>query len=37
VSFLGLDALLRNKRASGRARDLLDVEELERLQGDGHS
>lgn len=37
VPFLGLDALLRNKRASGRAKDLLDVEELERLQGDRHS
>lgn len=31
VPFLGRDALLKNKRASGRAKDLADVEELERL------
>jgi hypothetical protein len=29
VSFLGREALLRNKRASGRAKDLLDVALLE--------
>jgi hypothetical protein len=28
VSFLGRDALLRNKRAAGRAKDLLDIELL---------
>ncbi len=28
LRFLGLDELVRNKRASGRARDLLDVEML---------
>jgi len=28
VTFIGLDDLLRNKRASGRHRDLGDVEEL---------
>ncbi len=31
VSFLGLDALLANKRASGRSKDLVDVEMLERM------
>jgi hypothetical protein len=29
VHFIGRDALLRNKRASGRAKDLADVERLE--------
>ncbi|HLX09590.1 MAG TPA: hypothetical protein VKY89_17180 [Thermoanaerobaculia bacterium] len=29
VPFLGRDALLKNKRASGRAKDLADVEALE--------
>jgi len=29
VAFLGKDALLRNKRASGRRKDLADVESLE--------
>jgi hypothetical protein len=28
VSFIGKDDLLRNKRATGRQRDLGDVEEL---------
>jgi hypothetical protein len=28
VTFIGLDDLLRNKRASGRHRDLGDIEEL---------
>jgi hypothetical protein len=28
VNFIGRDDLLRNKRATGRARDLGDVEEL---------
>lgn len=32
VAFLGLDALLANKRAAGRARDLLDVAELEKAR-----
>lgn len=31
VGFLGLDDLLRNKRATGRTKDHLDIEELERL------
>ncbi len=31
VGFLGLEELLRNKRASGRAKDLMDVEALEKL------
>ena len=31
ASVLGKDALLRNKRAAGRPRDLLDADELERL------
>ena len=30
VPFLGLDALLRNKRATGRSKDLVDAEILER-------
>ena len=30
VTFLGRDALLKNKRASGRPKDLADVDELER-------
>ncbi len=29
VPFLGRDSLLKNKRASGRAKDLADVEALE--------
>jgi hypothetical protein len=33
VAFLGRLALIKNKRAAGRAKDLLDVELLERLQG----
>jgi hypothetical protein len=33
VPFLGRDALLRNKRASGRAKDLSDVVLLERQGG----
>jgi hypothetical protein len=32
VPFLGREALLENKRASGRAKDLADVEALERPQ-----
>jgi len=35
VAFLGFEELLRNKRASGRAKDLLDVEELERRRAGG--
>lgn len=31
IPVIGLDALLRNKRAAGRAQDLADVEALERL------
>ena len=33
LKFIGLDALLRNKKASGRPKDLIDVEELTGLQG----
>ncbi|MBL8923754.1 MAG: hypothetical protein JNJ54_33170 [Myxococcaceae bacterium] len=33
VAFLGRRALIKNKRAAGRARDLLDVELLERSGG----
>ncbi len=32
VPFLGLDALIRNKRASGRPKDLVDADSLERLR-----
>ncbi len=32
IPFLGFDALLKNKRASGRDKDLVDVQSLERLQ-----
>jgi len=34
VRVLGLDDLLKNKKASGRKKDLIDVEELERLSRD---
>jgi predicted nucleotidyltransferase len=34
VAVLGLEQLLRNKRATGRTRDLLDVEALEKLRDD---
>lgn len=33
VAFLGREALLRNKRAAARPKDLLDVELLERQRG----
>jgi len=33
LKFIGLDALLRNKKASGRPKDLIDVQELTGLQG----
>ncbi|HJL20456.1 MAG TPA: nucleotidyltransferase [Sandaracinaceae bacterium LLY-WYZ-13_1] len=33
VQYIGRDALLRNKSASGRAKDLGDIEELERQGG----
>jgi hypothetical protein len=33
VAFLGYDALLANKRASGRDKDLLDVRRLEEMRG----
>lgn len=33
VAFLGLDDLLHNKRTSGRPKDLVDVDELERRRG----
>ena len=33
VDFIGLEALIRNKRASGRAKDLIDVDELTRGSG----
>ena len=32
LRFIGLDALVRNKRASGRPKDLIDVQELTGLQ-----
>lgn len=35
VAFLGLEELLRNKRSTGRGKDLLDVEELERRRSGG--
>jgi hypothetical protein len=31
VNIIGREALIRNKRASGRAKDLIDVEELTRI------
>ncbi|HWB81298.1 MAG TPA: hypothetical protein VG755_40325 [Nannocystaceae bacterium] len=34
VPFLGIDALIRNKRAVGRHVDLADVEELVRIRGE---
>ena len=37
VPFLGRDSLLQNKRASGRAKDLTDIELLEDRGGDQHS
>ena len=33
VDFIGREALIRNKRASGRAKDLIDVDELTRESG----
>jgi hypothetical protein len=33
LKFIGLDALLRNKKASGRPKDLIDIQELTGLQG----
>lgn len=33
IPIIGLDALLKNKRASGRAQDLADVAALERVRG----
>jgi hypothetical protein len=33
VRLIGLQALLKNKRASGRAKDLADIEELEKTHG----
>ena len=32
LRFIGLDALVRNKKASGRPKDLIDVQELTGLQ-----
>jgi hypothetical protein len=32
VRVIGLEALLKNKRASGRAQDLADVDALERVR-----
>ena len=32
VSFIGLDAMIVNKRASGRLKDLADVETLEAIR-----
>jgi predicted nucleotidyltransferase len=37
VPFIGLEDLLRNKRAAGRSKDLIDVEELERVERDKRS
>ena len=34
VQFIGREALIRNKRASGRSRDLIDVDELTKKSGD---
>ncbi|MEO1086213.1 MAG: hypothetical protein AAFY88_18390 [Acidobacteriota bacterium] len=33
VEIIGKDALLKNKRASGRPKDLIDASEIERLSG----
>jgi hypothetical protein len=35
IPILSLDFLIRNKKASGRPKDLVDVEELEKLKGVG--
>lgn len=35
VRFLHYNHLIRNKKATGRAKDLLDIEELEKLNGPG--
>lgn len=32
VDYIGLDALIRNKNASGRDKDLLDIKQLEKLR-----
>ena len=32
VSFIGLEAMIKNKRASGRPKDLVDVATLEALR-----
>lgn len=37
VTFMGAQALLRNKRATGRIQDLADAERLERTLGGGSS
>jgi predicted nucleotidyltransferase len=34
VPFIGIEDLLRNKRAAGRSKDLIDVDELERIARD---
>lgn len=34
VDFIGREALIRNKRASGRSKDLIDVDELTRDSGE---
>jgi len=34
IPFLGFDDLLKNKRASARSKDLIDVDELERIRRD---
>ena len=36
VPFIGLEELLRNKEASPRAKDKIDVEELKRIKSRGH-
>jgi hypothetical protein len=33
VHFIGRDALIKNKRASGRSKDLIDIDELTRNSG----
>ncbi len=33
IEFIGREALIRNKRASGRSKDLIDVDELTRNSG----
>jgi len=32
MSFIGLEPLIRNKKASGRSKDLIDAQELLRIK-----